>query len=337
MNIKKIKEVLKDQQKFRWQQCYRAMFSDFVENWDKVSVLPLSLRKELDRKCSLEIRANVLESKNKKTFKALITLADESKIETVLMKHGNRNTVCVSSQLGCPLACKFCATGQMGFTRNLEAMEIIEQVLYWARYLKKVGERVTNVVFMGMGEPFLNYEQVMEAIKILNNHQFFNIGARHISISTAGIIDGIQRLAQEDLQINLAISLHASNNNLRSELMPINNEFSMKDLLGAIDSYIKKTNRRVMFEYLLIKNVNDSESDAQALAQLMGDNKLYLVNLIPYNQIESGPGSKFRASDTKTIEKFMTVLAQKKVNFTQRYKFGKDIKGACGQLATAKK
>ncbi|MCD4705296.1 23S rRNA (adenine(2503)-C(2))-methyltransferase RlmN [bacterium] len=333
MNIEKLKEVLQDQPKFRFRQCYQAVFFDFIKNWDEATNLPLSLRVELNKNCPLDINSEISESKNKKTFKALITLSDKEKIETVLMRHGNRNTVCVSAQIGCPLKCKFCATGQMGFIRDLESMEIIEQVLLWSRYLKKYDERVTNIVFMGMGEPFLNYENVMQSIKLLNDHQAFNIGARHISISTVGLVDGIKKLAKEDLQINLAISLHATNDKLRSELMPINKEFHLTELFRAIDDYIEKTNRRVMFEYLLIKGINDSERDARSLAKIMGNNKLYLVNLIPYNPIESGLGNKFKSSDNRTIEKFMEILTQEKVNFTQRYKFGKDIKGACGQLA----
>ena len=328
MNIEKLKEVLKDQPKFRFKQCYKAVFFDFAENWNEVSVLPLELREKLNKDCPLEIKSEFTESRNRKTLKALVVLEDNQKIEAVLMRHGNRNTVCVSSQIGCPLACEFCATGQMGFDRNLRTEEIVNQVLLFARYLKKYDERVTNVVFMGMGEPFLNYDQVMKAIQTLNDHQAFNIGARHISISTAGVVEGIKKLSKEDLQINLAISLHASNDQLRSELMPVNNQHSISVLLKAVDNYIEKTNRRVMFEYLLIKDVNDSEGNVLELVNLMKNNRLYMVNLIPYN-----PTGKFKSSDSRTIDNFMRILDKEGINFTQRYKFGKDIKGACGQLA----
>ena len=337
MNIEKLKEVLKDQPKFRFKQCYKAVFFDFAEDWNDVSVLPLELREKLNQECLLEIKSEFTKSRNEKTIKALVILEDGLKIEAVLMRHGNRNTVCVSSQVGCPLACEFCVTGKMGFTRNLESEEIIDQVLIFARYLKKYDERVTNVVFMGMGEPFLNYDNVIEAIKKLNDHEAFNIGARHISISTAGLVEGIKKLGQEDLQVNLAISLHAPNDQLRSELMPINNQHNIGILLKAVDNYIEKTNRRVMFEYLLIKDVNDSEKQALELAQLMR-NKLYMVNLIPCNPTgrrssRQGSGDKFKSSDSRTIDKFMDILTKERINFTQRYKFGKDIKGACGQLA----
>jgi 23S rRNA (adenine2503-C2)-methyltransferase len=331
MNIDKLKEVLKDQPKFRFKQCHKAVFFDFAEDWNEVSVLPLELREKLNKECSLEIKSEFTESRNRKTIKALLILEDEKKIEAVLMRHGNRNTVCVSCQVGCPLACEFCATGKMGLTRNLIKEEIIEQVLLFSRYLKKYDERVTNVVFMGMGEPFLNYDNVIESIKILNDHQAFNIGVRHISISTAGLIEGIKRLSKENLQVNLAISLHAPNDQLRSELMPVNNQHSLSVLFKAVSDYVEKTNRRVMFEYLLIKDVNDFEKHALELAQLMKSNKLYMVNLIPYN-----PTGKFKSSDTRTIENFMRILDREGINFTQRYKFGKDIKGACGQLAGKK-
>ncbi len=330
MDIEKLKEVLKDQPKFRFKQCYKAVFFDFVENWDDVSVLPLELREGLNKECPLKIKSEFTESQNKKTVKALVILEDDKKVEAVLMRHGNRNTVCVSSQVGCPLACEFCATGQMGFTRNLEAEEIIDQVLIFARFLKKYDEKVTNVVFMGMGEPFLNYDNVIKSIKELNDHEAFNIGARHISISTAGLIEGIKKLSKEKLQVNLAISLHASNDQLRSDLMPVNNQHNISFLLKAVDDYIEKTNRRVMFEYLLIKDVNDSEKHALELTRLM-KNRLYLVNLIPYN-----PTGKFKPSDSRSVDKFMEILTREKINFTQRYKFGNDIKGACGQLAGKK-
>jgi 23S rRNA (adenine2503-C2)-methyltransferase len=342
MNIQKLKEILssqtgsrfagKNQPQFRFKQCYKAVFFDFLEDWNDASVLPLELRNKLNEKCPLEIKSEFSESQNKKTIKTLVILEDDSKIEAVLMRHGNRNTVCVSSQVGCPLACEFCATGKMGFVRNLSSAEIIEQVLVFSRYLKKYDEKVTNIVFMGMGEPFLNYEEVMKAIQVLNDQQAFNIGARHISISTAGLVEGIQRLSKERLQVNLAVSLHASNDQLRSELMPINNQYSLKLLFKAVDDYIQETNRRVMFEYLLIQGVNDSEKQALELAQLMKNNKLYMVNLISYN-----PTGKFKPSDSRTINKFMEILIKERVNFTQRYKFGRDIQGACGQLALKQK
>ena len=246
------------------------------------------------------------------------------------MKHADqRNTVCISSQVGCSVGCQFCATGELGFKRNLSDWEIAEQVLYFARFLKKDGEKVNNVVFMGMGEPFLNYDNVLGAIRILNDKDGFNLGARHISVSTVGIVEGIKKFTAEDLQVNLAISLHAPDNVLRSKLVPLNKTYPIEKVLAAADEYIKKTKRRVMFEYLMIDGVNDGEKQAVTLAKLL-KKPLYFLNLISYNptghcEFKSSPGWK--------IKKFKEILEKAKVSVTQRHGFGKEIKGACGQLA----
>lgn len=215
----------------------------------------------------------------------------------------------------------------MSFKRNLKDFEIVEQVLFFARYLKNSQERVTNVVFMGMGEPFLNYENVISAIKILNDKEGFNLGARKFSISTAGIIEGIEKLAEEKLEVNLAISLHAPDDKLRSKLMPIGKKYSIKKILETVDDYIRKTNRKVMFEYLMIKDVNDSDSLAKKLIKLM-KKRLYLVNLISYN-----PTADFKPSSKERIQKFKSILEKAGVYVTERYRFGREIKAACGQLA----
>jgi 23S rRNA (adenine2503-C2)-methyltransferase len=310
------------------EQAKKALFHDLIQNWQEAKTLPLSLREELNKKWPIEISAETFVSKDRNTIKALLTLKDDLKIETVLMRHKDkRNTICVSSQVGCPLNCSFCATGKMGFKRNLEVWEIVEQVLFFARYLKKIRERVTNIVFMGMGEPFLNYQNVIGAIKILNDKEGFNLGARHFSISTVGIIDGgIEELAKEKLQINLAISLHAPNDELRSKLMPINKKYPIKKILNAVDDYIKKTRRRVMFEYIMIKDVNDSVKNAKTLVRLM-KKPLYFVNLISYN-----PTGIFKSSPSSRIKKFKEILEKEGVTVTQRYRFGEDIEAACGQL-----
>ena len=329
MDLTQLKEVLKGEPDFRLKQVKKAIFQDLIEDWSKATTLPLPLREKLKEKCPLVIKAKISASKDERTAKALITLKDNLQIESVLMRHLNtRNTICVSSQVGCPLGCIFCATGKMGFKRNLETLEIIEQVLFFARYLQKTGERVTNVVFMGMGEPFLNYENVLVAIKILNDKEGFGLGARHFSISTAGIIEGIQKLSREKLQVNLAISLHAPNDKLRSRIMPINKEYSIKKILTAVDDYIERTRRKVMFEYIMIDNLNDSPSHAKELAKIMRK-PLYFVNLISYN-----PTGIFRASPTEKIKRFKDILEKSGVKITQRYRFGQDIKAACGQLAT---
>jgi 23S rRNA (adenine2503-C2)-methyltransferase len=247
------------------------------------------------------------------------------------MRHEDgRNTVCVSSQVGCPLGCLFCATGKMGFKRNLTSDEIIEQVIFFDRYLKPEGQKVTNITYMGMGEPFLNYDNVLQSIRILNDKEYFNIGARSISVSTAGIIEGIKKFSEEGLQVNLAISLHAPNDKLRKYLMPIDKKYPLEVVLKAVDDYIKKTNRQVMFEYVLIKGVNDSREQAEELSKLM-NKKLYYLNLILYNAT-----GVFKPSTTQRVEKFKEILKKNKIIFSQRYRFGDDIQAACGQFATPK-
>jgi len=333
MNIEKLPKVLEALPKYRIRQAKEAIFQKLIPDWNKATFLPLSLREELNQKCPLDIKAETLVSKKKDSVKARITLEDGLLIETVLMRHKDgRNTVCVSSQVGCPLGCSFCATGKMGFKRNLTPMEIAEQVIYFGRYLKKGGKKVTNVTFMGMGEPFLNYDNVMKAARIINAKDKLGIGARNISISTAGIIEGIEKFEKEGTQINLAISLHAPYNELRSKLMPINKRYHLERVLSAVDDYIKKTKRQVMFEYLLIKDVNDTEACAKELARIM-KKPLYYVNLILYNQIR---GSEFKPSTSERVKKFKEILKKNKVVFSQRFRFGEDIKAACGQFAGEK-
>ncbi len=332
MNLKLIYRELENEPNYRKKQIEKAIFCDLVENWSEVTTLPKELREKLDKKSPLKIDGEIFKSQNSDSSKAIIRLEDGKKIETVLMSHKDgHNTVCVSSQVGCPLGCKFCATGQNGFERNLVYLEIIEQVLFFARYLKHENEKVGNVVFMGMGEPFLNYENVWKAIRFLNDEAYFNIGARRISISTIGVTEGIRKMAKEDSGVNLAVSLHATNDELRTELVPSNKKYNISRILEAVDFYIERTNRKVMFEYLLIKDVNSSMGDARELAKLM-NKKLYMVNLIPYN-----PTDKFKPPTIDDIRKFKNILEKSKINVTERQRFGQDIKGACGQLVSNKK
>jgi len=334
MDIKKIQEILKDEPKFRLKQVYEAIFAKFIDNWDEVTTLSIALREKLKAECPLSIPAEVMVSDDKKTIKAAIDFGD-GKIETVLMRHGdNHNTVCVSSQIGCLLGCEFCLTGQCGFTRSLKFHEIVEQVLFFARYLKKYNERVSNIVFMGMGEPLLNYDEVMKAIRFFNDAETFNIGARKISISTVGIIDGIKKLAREPLQINLALSLHAPDDELRNEIMPVSKNNPLKSLLKAVKSYIDRTNRKVMIEYLMLDKVNDSSAQAQKLADLLKADleHLFMVNLISYNETQN-----FRTSPPAVINNFKKILEREGVETVQRFKFGRDVQGACGQLAGQRK
>jgi len=356
MNLENLAKVLENDPKYRFKQANEAIFKNFISDWSEATFFSKDLRDRLNKECPLEIEADVLVSKKEDSIKAKIILKDGLKIETVLMRHlDNRNTVCVSSQVGCPLGCLFCATGKMGFKRNLTVDEIIEQVIFFDRHLKPENQRVTNVTYMGMGEPFLNYENVLKSIRILNDKEYFNIGARSISVSTSGIIEGIKKFSEEGLQVhphtkrdsgaelgtywnnprsgvgvNLAISLHAPNNELRKSLMPISKKYPLEVILKAVDDYIKKTNRQVMFEYVLIKGVNDSDECAEELAKLI-KKPLYYVNLILYNAT-----GIFKPSDTKRVEKFKAILKKNKIVFSQRYRFGDDIHAACGQFATSK-
>ncbi|MDD4332835.1 MAG: 23S rRNA (adenine(2503)-C(2))-methyltransferase RlmN [Patescibacteria group bacterium] len=330
MNLGNLNVILKSFPSFRFKQAEEAIYKNLISNWNE-SNLPKELKELLSKECPLEIKAELLKSKDGKTYKALINLEDENAIETVLMRHkDDRNTVCVSSQVGCALGCDFCATGKSGFKRNLTSGEIIEQVLFFARFLKKEGQAITNVVFMGMGEPLLNYDEVIRAIKIINDKNKFNIGARKISVSTVGIIEGIKKLTKEPLQINLALSLHAPDDKLRNELMPINNKYPLKKILSTIKEYIARTNRKVMIEYLMLENINDYPEQAVQLAELLNNNleSLYFVNLISYN-----PTGIYKPSRSERIEKFKENLEKCGVDAIQRYRYGVDIKGACGQLA----
>ena len=329
MNLENLEKILANEPKFRLKQAQEAVFKKFISNWNEATFFPLELRKKLNKECPLEIRAESLVSKEEDSIKAKITLKDGLQIETVLMRHKDgRNTVCVSSQVGCPLGCLFCATGKMGFKRNLSVNEILEQVIFFERYLKN--KKVTNVTFMGMGEPFLNYDNVLKAIRVLNNKDYFNIGARSISVSTCGITEAIEKYSKEGLQLNLAISLHAPNEKLRGELMPINKKYNIDRIFKTVDEYIKATKRKVMFEYVLIKNINDSDECAKELAKLM-NKKLYFVNLILYN-----PTGNLKPSTTKRVESFKKILKKAGINFVQRYRFGDDIQAACGQFITSK-
>jgi 23S rRNA (adenine2503-C2)-methyltransferase len=337
MNLDNLTEVLKDEPKFRQKQTRQMVFKNFISSWQEATNLSLNLREVLEKKCPLPIEADFFIGEDKKTVRAVITLEDGSKIESVLLRHRDgRNTVCVSSQVGCPLACTFCATGQLGFKRNLEPMEIVEQVVLFARFLKKEADGegkekpINNVVFMGMGEPFLNYENVLRAVKIINDKEGLNIGARHISISTVGIVDGIKKIAKEKLQINLAFSLHAPNDALRSRIVPVNTKYPLASVLKEIAEYYKKTKRKIMIEYIMLKGFNDSSQNVRDLIEVLSalERSSFFVNLILYNQTE-----KFLPSSPEQTKKFKENLEGAGINTTLRYRFGEDIAAACGQLA----
>jgi len=331
MNIDNFFKFLEGQKPFRQRQLKKIVFVDLLEDWSLATVLPLDVRETLAKEIPLTIDATYSPAENG-GGKALINLADRLAVETVLINHNSgRLTVCVSCQVGCPMNCAFCATGKLGLKRSLTTGEIVEQFLFFCRQAKKeFGTTPTNIVFMGMGEPFLNYENVWQAVECFNDQTGFNIGARKISISTSGVISGIERLSKEDKQVNLAISLHAPNDRLRSKLMPINESQPLEKLIPAIDKYIKKTGRRVMFEYLMLKGINDSPKCALELADML-KGRLCFVNLLLYNDT-----GVFETSDQATAKKFKQILIDSGIQVIERYRFGRDIQAACGQLAGKK-
>lgn len=329
MDLKKINLILAGEPTYRYRQANQAVYQQLVSSWAEATVLPQALRERLAREAPLEIEAEIFTAGVSQ--KAALTLADGKIIEAVLIKNADgRNTVCVSSQVGCALGCAFCATGQAGYKRNLLAEEIVAQVLLFARQLKKIGQRVDNVVFMGMGEPFLNWENVAEAIKIFNDEDGLNIAARSISLSTCGITTGIRALIKFPLQVNLALSLHAPNDKLRQELMPIAKKYPLKSILEALNDYLAAKNRKVMVEYLMIDSINDQAVQAEELADLLEQvpKHLVVINLIPYN-----PTGKFQPSPANKINAFKRALGRRGFEATIRESLAGSIGGACGQLA----
>jgi 23S rRNA (adenine2503-C2)-methyltransferase len=317
---------------YRLRQMYRAACKELVEDVTAVSTLPKHLREKLAERgvaFSVVTPSVVQRSGDGQTTKALFRLDDGKEVEAVLMEHtGARTTVCISSQAGCAFACAFCSTGQAGFTRNLTAVEIFDQARYFARELAQRDKRITNVVFMGMGEPFHNYEAVMDAVALLNDPNGFGLGHRHITISTVGLVDKIDRFAGEHLQVNLAISLHAPTDAIRSSIMPVNRKFDLAELMAACERYVEKTNRKVFFEYVMLEGVNDSPEIGHRLADLMRG-RLYHVNLIPYNSTPDGP---FAGTADAKIWEFAAILDAAGVPVTVRRNMGRDIAAACGQL-----
>lgn len=315
---------------FRAQQIWHGAYVDLAPSYNDITTLSKSLRATLAQQLPfgmLQI-ASTIESHDKRTQKSLFRLADGETIEAVLMLYDKRRTICVSTQVGCAIGCAFCATGKSGFTRDLSAGEIVAQVLPFARDIASRGERITNIVYMGMGEPFLNYDAVMKSIRILNDHEGFNLGARSFTISTVGIIPGIERFTKEDSQVNLAISLHAGDDELRTRLVPINTRYPLGPLMASCRAYVRKTHRRLTFEIALIDGVNDSTDDAHKVAKLLAG-LLCHVNLLPLNPI---PSSMFRPSPRERVDAFAQELIKAGINTTVRMGRGVKISAGCGQL-----
>lgn len=319
--------------KFRGKQLYQWIHQNEVFDFNKMTNLPKDLLCFLRENAEIKRGEKVAESvsRNGETVKFLLRFGNDL-IETVLMHYSrknarDRNTLCVSTQVGCAMGCKFCATGQGGLLRDLTCGEIIEQVNFANEYLRGIGERpISNVVYMGMGEPFANYDAVLKSIRILNDAK--EIGMRRITVSTCGLIPEIQKLESEDLQLTLAISLHSAINDIRTNIMPINKKYPLKELMPVLDHYIDKTGRRITVEYALFDHVNDSEEDALALVGLLR-NKLYHVNLVPGNPVAD---SELAEPSKERILRFLEVLEHHHIASSIRESKGRDIDGACGQL-----
>ena len=317
------------QKKYRATQIFKWIYEKRVTNFDEMSDVSLSFREFLKDNYTLD-KPKIFKKQvsNDGTIKLLLELKDGNKIETVLMRYNYGNVACVSSEVGCNMGCCFCASGLLKKKRELTVDELVGQVLVLDDLLKSENKRVTHVVVMGTGEPFDNYDNVLDFIRILNHPHGLAIGARHITVSTCGIVDKIKKYAHEGLQINLAISLHAPNDQLRNKIMPINFKYNLTELMEAVKYYEKVANRRVTFEYILLKGVNDSKENALELVNLIKGTLAY-VNLIPFNPVEE---LKYKRSDSKTVHQFLDILMKNNVTATIRKEFGTDIDAACGQL-----
>ncbi|HLZ55643.1 MAG TPA: 23S rRNA (adenine(2503)-C(2))-methyltransferase RlmN [Ktedonosporobacter sp.] len=336
---------------FRAKQVYSWIYQHLINDFAAMTNLPQALRARLAEEASIGpmIVRSEQHSKDDRTRKILLELEDGKLVESVLMLYppigesSSRATVCVSSQAGCAYGCTFCATGQMGFDRHLSSGEIVAQVLYFARELraapwKAAGlpnsqtiDHITNIVLMGMGEPLHNYDNVLQALRILNSKEGFNLGARHMTVSTVGLVPAIRKLSQEPLQVNLAISLHAPTDELRSQTMPVNRKYPLQELLAACKDYIAATRRQVTFEYVLLAGVNDTPAHAQQLAQLLAPLKQFAhVNCIPVN----ATSADYHTPGPQAIRAFRNILFEQGISNSVRAERGDDIAAACGQLRT---
>lgn len=321
--------------KYRAKQFYKAIYQDFISDFDELSTWSKELRElvKQDVVFSTLLSKKEQSSEDAKTIKIVFErISDKKRFETVLMRHDDgRNTVCVSSMIGCPVGCTFCATGNMGFIGNLTASEIVDQVLHIARFLKKEKQTVTNIVFMGMGEPLLNLSAVEEAIFIFTSPEKMGMSDRRITISTSGITNKLQELFQHGYKGRLALSLHAPTQTLREHIMPMAKKYPLPELLTEISNYAKHTNKRVSYEYILIDGVNDTPSCARELVHIL-DPKLSHINLIPYNPVAR---VAYTRSSNLSIHAFAGVLEKHHMQHTIRVTMGDDIQAACGQLAGA--
>ncbi len=340
-DIPQLEALLKDwgEPAYRAGQIWQGIYQHYWSSPEQFTALPLALRQKLAEFFEFSHLEPVtrLDSSDGETRKILFRLPDGNPIETVRMRYNRRRTLCISSQAGCAMGCVFCATGQMGFRRNLSSGEIVEQVLYFARILKDQGERVTNIVIMGMGEPFHNYANTMAAVDRLNDPQGFNLGERRITISTVGLVPAIRRFTAERRQVNLAVSLHAADDDLRLSMMPVDRKYPVAELIAACREYVQQTHRRITFEWALIRDVNDSLEQARKLAGLLSGfiqngSALCHVNVIPLNPTARYPG---QATTQERARLFQEELERHGIPCTIRLRRGIDIQAGCGQLAGA--
>lgn len=314
-----------DQKKFKAQQVYDWLYKKRVNSFDEMTNIKKEVIDTLKKDFVIKKPTIIDKQIGKDVYKYLFELEDESKVEAVLMIHDYGNSLCVSTEVGCNMGCAFCESGRQKKKRNLEASEIVSQILVVEENLQK---RISHVVLMGIGEPFDNYVNIMKFIKIINSSQGIDIGSRHITVSTCGIVPKIKEFASENLQVNLAISLHAPNNEIRNKIMRINKVYPIEQIIEAVKYYIEKTNRRVTFEYIMLKDINDSKENAKQLADLLKGINAY-VNLIPYNETSY---INLKKTDNENIMKFYDVLKKNKINVTVRREFGTEVSAACGQL-----
>lgn len=333
LNFSELEDTIKSwgEPAYRAKQIWQGLYKNLWHSPEDFSNLSKSLREKLTAHFSFShLRpATVLNSSDGQTTKTLFELPTDAAIEAVLMRYNERNTLCISTQVGCAMGCVFCATGQMGFRANLTSGEIVEQVMYYARLLQQTGERPTNIVVMGMGEPFHNYNETMAAIDRLNDHEGFDMSARRFTISTVGLIPMIKRFTHEKRQVNLAISLHAAGDELRTSMLPINKKYPIRTLLDTCREYVKVTGRRITFEWALIHEVNDTPEQAKILAGLLSGINCH-VNVIPLNPTLGYNG---KATSRPRAEAFRQILEENGIPCTIRIRRGIDIRAGCGQLA----
>ena len=317
------------QKKYRATQIFKWIYERGVTNFDEMSDISLSFREVLKNEFTLSIPTIYKKQVSSDgTIKLLLSLGDDSKIETVLMRYNYGLVACVTSQVGCNMGCAFCASGLFKKQRNLGVHELVGQILVLNNLLKEENKKITHVVVMGTGEPFDNYDNVMKFIRILNNPHGFAIGARHLTVSTCGLVEKIREYANEGIQINLAISLHAPSDKIRNRIMPISLKYPLDQLMDAVKYYEATAKRRVTFEYILLEDINDSIENAKELAKLIKGTTSY-VNLIPYNPVGE---LKYKRTSGNRVHRFMDTLIKEGVNVTVRKEFGTDIDAACGQL-----